>query len=271
VKTQSKPTVSGLKLLSVGSDAKTVKGNKFGYLTGIMYLAPFDTAGIKSKNGNVINVCSHASGQCAGMCLNSAGRAGMFKTIQDARKRKTELFYFNRSEFLSQLRTDILRLIAYSQKNGFIPAVRLNGTSDLNWEHLAVELMNEFSDVQFYDYTKVPSRYERYLKGSFPKNYHLTFSRSEVNHNYCIDLLELSIVEKTVSVAVVFDIRPGNDLPKFWNGFPVIDGDESDLRFLDQSEFSKNFIVGLRAKGKARKTSRTDISSFVIAGFDVPK
>ena len=29
-----------MKLLSIGSDAKTVKGEKRGYLTGICYLAP---------------------------------------------------------------------------------------------------------------------------------------------------------------------------------------------------------------------------------------
>jgi hypothetical protein len=37
--------------------------------------------------------------------------------------------------------------------------------------------------------------------------------------------------------------------------FPVINGDETDLRFLD----AKGVIVGLRAKGKARK----DTTGFV--------
>jgi hypothetical protein len=34
-----------LELLAVESDAKTIKGNKKGYLTGILYLAPSTEAG----------------------------------------------------------------------------------------------------------------------------------------------------------------------------------------------------------------------------------
>jgi hypothetical protein len=45
-------------------------------------------------------------------------------------------------------------------------------------------------------------------------------------------------------------------LPKKYLGRKVIDGDETDLRFLDP----KNSIVGLIAKGKARH----DQSGFVV-------
>ena len=41
-----------------------------------------------------------------------------------------------------------------------------------------------------------------------------------------------------------------------WNGFPVVNGDESDLRFLDGS----GVVVGLYAKG----TARHDDSGFVV-------
>jgi hypothetical protein len=53
------------------------------------------------------------------------------------------------------------------------------------------------------------------------------------------------------NVAAVF-----KTIPKTWKGFPVVDGDETDLRFLD----GKNVIVGLKAKGKAKK----DTSGFVV-------
>src|SRR5437899_7266020 len=43
-----------LKLLSISNDAKTVKGERKGYLTGILYLAPADTAGVG-------NLCPHST------------------------------------------------------------------------------------------------------------------------------------------------------------------------------------------------------------------
>jgi hypothetical protein len=46
-------------------------------------------------------------------------------------------------------------------------------------------------------------------------------------------------------------------LPETYLGRPVIDGDEHDLRFLDPS----GVVVGLRAKGKARKQR----GGFVVA------
>jgi len=44
-------------------------------------------------------------------------------------------------------------------------------------------------------------------------------------------------------------------MPETYNGLPVFNGDESDLRFLDP----QGVIVGLYAKGKAKK----DTSGFV--------
>jgi hypothetical protein len=127
-----------------------------------------------------------------------------------------------------------------------VPCVRLNGTSDLGWEGIARELMQKYPDVQFYDYTKVLGRMLRFLEGKFPSNYHLTFSKSESN-----DADVLQVLQNGGNVAVVF-----KNMPVQYNGYNVVDGDASDLRFLD----STNVIVGLKAKGKARK----DTSGFVV-------
>jgi len=48
-------------------------------------------------------------------------------------------------------------------------------------------------------------------------------------------------------VAVVF----ADELPEKWWGYPVINGDENDLRFLDGS----GKIVGLLEKKTGRKTT----------------
>ena len=76
----------------------------------------------------------------------------------------------------------------------------------------------------------------------------MTFSRSEVN-----DLDSYRILKDGGNVAVVFK----NELPKYWNGFEVINGDDTDLRYFDPS----NVVIGLKAKGKAKK----DLSGFVVA------
>jgi hypothetical protein len=102
--------------------------------------------------------------------------------------------------------------------------------------------MQEFPDVQFYDYTKLPGR-------KVPANYHLTVSYSGANAKYASKVLR-----SRHNIAVVF--RDKESIPEFFNGRPVIDGDRDDLRFLDQT----NSIVALYAKGKAKK----DTTGFVI-------
>lgn len=222
--------------LAIDKNAKTIKGQKLGYMTAILYLAPADASG-------VANVCPHASAGCKAACLYTSGMAGRFPKINQARIKKTLAFLSNRAAFLAQLETDIQILIKKSAKAGMIPAVRLNGTSDLPWENFG--LMQKFPQIQFYDYTKNVNRMFREL----PANYHLTFSRSEENG---ADAEKVARAGK--NVAVVFDSK---NYPSDYYGSPVVNGDDSDLRFLDAS----GVIVGLYAKGKAKK----DKSGFVVS------
>jgi hypothetical protein len=55
------------------------------------------------------------------------------------------------------------------------------------------------------------------------------------------------------NVAVVFAVKKGASLPKRFGAWRVIDGDDTDLRFLDPSLC----IVGLRANGRARKDTES--------------
>lgn len=222
------------KYLSIDTNAKTKKGQKKGYLTGILYLAPSDQSG-------AINVCPHASVGCRLACLYTAGRGAM-SSVKNARVKKTLAFVANRGDFIGQLIQDIQVLVAKAKKLGMVPAVRLNGTSDLPWENW--NIMQQFPQVQFYDYTK---HFDRMFR-AMPANYHLTFSRAEDNGE------KAAFVAKSgKNVAVVFDSK---QLPSHYLGNPVVNGDESDLRFLD----GKGVIVGLYAKGMAKK----DSSGFVV-------
>jgi hypothetical protein len=219
-----------MKLLTLGN-TKTVKGEAMGFQTYIMHLAPSTLSGYQT--------CPMASEGCASACLNTAGR-GRFTAIQEARIRKTKWFFEDRESFMIQLVKDIEAAIRKAKREGFTPVFRLNGTSDIRWETVAVNgfvnIMAMFPQVQFYDYTKLPNR------RNVPSNYHLTFSRSESNEH---------LIPQGMNVAVVFD-----SLPDVWMGRKVIDGTETDLRFLDE----QNVIVGLLAKGKAKK----DTSGFTI-------
>lgn len=229
-------------LLSVTSDAKTVKGEKVGYLTGVMYLAPYDVSGFQ--------VCPKASAGCAAACLYTAGRGGM-TSVQKARISKTLFFFKDREAFMNVLVKDIQRLQKTAKKKGLIPVVRLNGTSDIAFEKIRVgeyrNIMEMFPDIQFYDYTKVRGRK---LALSIP-NYHLTFSLSEEN-----DKDAKLAIDEGYNVAVVMALKPSEAKPATWGGYPVVNGDEHDARFIDPKG---GHIVALTAKGQAR----TDDSGFV--------
>jgi len=159
-------------LLSVNADSKTIKGTSFGFLTGILYMAPGNLAGVG-------NVCPHASAGCLSSCLFTAGRAGIFKAINEARINRTRFFYYERAAFLAQLAGEISAVVRKANREGLRPVIRLNGTSDLPWEKLAPDLFTQFPNVTFYDYTKNVRRVSAWANVNFPKNNSFTFSFSD--------------------------------------------------------------------------------------------
>ncbi len=230
------------QLFSIDTNAKTVKGQKLGYMTGILYLAPADLSGYQ--------VCPMAKlAKCDEPCLNKAGR-GAFNSVQQARIAKTRRFFEDRENFLLDLIFSIEALIRKAKREGYIPLVRLNGTSDIRWEDIALpgtsdNIFERFYDVQFYDYTKIPNR------KNIPENYDLTFSYSGVIE---FQPHASKALRSGMRVAVVF--RDKGTIPEVFKGLPVVNGDNSDIRPLDD----QGVIVGLYAKGKAKR----DRSGFVI-------
>jgi hypothetical protein len=223
-----------MKLLST-TNYKTSKGEKLGILTGILYLAPAKISGYE--------VCPMRSAGCTAACLYTAGM-GAFSNVQQARIKKTKMFFEQREEFFKLLHKDIKSLIAKAKKENLTPAIRLNGTSDINW--VRFKIFEQYPEVQFYDYTKMLNHLTKDVA-----NYHITFSKNESNDVDCKIALE-----RGYNVAVVFNTKKGLSLPPFWNDYPVYDGDDTDVRFYDPD----NHVIGLRAKGMAKK----DNSGFVI-------
>ena len=227
-------------LLSTGvSNAKTIKNNLKTY---ILYLSP------SNQNSKNHNLCPMASEGCAAACLFTAGR-GLMKPVLEGRIKKTEYFLRDKKSFIQQLAKEIESKILLAYKKNEKIAFRLNGTTDIDFIYLLNKFakfdISKYKDIAvFYDYTKLISKIKRYKDHA---NYYLTFSRSEEN-----DSVARSVLSLGGNVAIVFRDK----LPKYWNGYKVINGDESDLLMV----YNKNVVLGLLAKGKAKH----DKTGFVI-------
>ena len=236
------------KLLGLDTNAKTVKGERYGIKTAILYLMPADGSGQQ--------LCPMAElAKCKAPCLFTAGRGAM-SNVMLSRLRKTLFFNQYRDQFMLQLQNELIKERAKAKRKGYKLIVRLNGTSDIRWENVAIghaytNIMQAFPDIQFYDYTKIANR------KNIPGNYDLTFSYSGVP-------AYAPFVSRAVAngerIAVVFRSRAVVDQMLANNetflGLPVVDGDDSDIRHLDP----KGAIVALYAKGKAKR----DQSGFVV-------
>jgi hypothetical protein len=223
-------------------NGKTPKGEKQGYLTAIMYLAPSNLSGYP--------VCAFARlAQCELPCLNTSGR-GKFDNVQKARIRKTLMFHQFRDEFNILLISEMNRALRKSERMGLTLVYRLNGTSDIPWENeiigYGLTIFEMFPKVQAYDYTKAPTRHK------LPDNYHLTFSYSGVDSFRPI-VAKWENKQTNQNIAVVFG---HHTMPVLFDNREVVNGDASDLRFLD----GHNVVVGLTAKGNAKK----DVTGFVV-------
>lgn len=224
-----------MKLLSK-NNTKILKGEKIGVLTYGLSLAP-------AKLNGKINLCMYASAGCRAACLYTSGH-GAFANVKAARMKKTMAFIDDRAAFLIQLEADIQAAFKTAQRKGMRCAIRLNVLSDVAWHEILD--FSKFPEVQFYDYTPNTPRMIAYLQGKLPSNYHLTFSRKE-NNQAAVEV----IAKMGGNIAVVFD-----SLPDTYLGRPVVNGDETDVRFLD----GQNVIVGLKAKGQGKK----DTTNFVV-------
>lgn len=249
---------TGLSYLgNINKSAKLAKNGKVSHqYTYGMYLAPAATSGY--------NVCSHSTPECRRGCLATSGRAGMEiiagKTkTRDARTKKVRLFYEQPEFFMAWLIAEIKAGQRKAQQDGFYFSVRLNATSDIDWQNVRVDGQNIFeifSDVNFYDYTKNPNKFI-----NKPANYHLTFSYTGRNWNVCEALLQ-----KGHNIAMVFNTKNENELPVMYKTYKVINGDLTDYRIDD----GNGVIVGLKWKRIADKQADKEVrqSCFVMNILD---
>ncbi|MEI6421162.1 MAG: hypothetical protein WCP55_03030 [Lentisphaerota bacterium] len=257
--TQAKKLTKLSYIGMVNNSAKHEKAYKYNEMVYTIYLAPAASSGYE--------VCPGSTHECRQACLAQSGRNIMDEgreTINGSRIKKTKLFFEEREFLVRWIYEEIKAAKKKADRTGYRFSVRLNNTSDISPEDFWItdhylstghpieaigaykkNLLELFPDIQFYDYTKVPSRIE--LLKKYP-NYDLTFSFNGYNEILCKSLLA-----RHIRVAVVFNVVP----EEFW-GHEVINGNDYDMRYLDP----ETVIIGLPYK-KVR--NQLDINNkFVI-------
>jgi hypothetical protein len=143
------------------------------------------------------------------------------------------------------LQGEIAALLYKATKQGKQLAMRLNGTSDLDWS----SIYKAFPTVQFYEYTKRPDLAKKLHKIN---NVHITFSKHE-NHSTAN---VKHLLASGVNVAVVFN----KEVPSEYINIQVIDGDKHDRRFEDK----QGRIIGLKLKGTNKVKQLAIESGFAV-------
>ena len=229
----------GFSSLLTLPDANAKLAKSVGYYNAGISLSPASTSGH--------NVCSGSTKQCRAACIAFTGRSEDSPMIQKVRINRTKLYATNKKEFWELLKPELYMVDRKAERLGVEVAFRPNIFSDQNWFKTLPILFTTFPHWNFYSYTKVKSKVRQYMNGELPDNYHVTYSWSERSN---LDEVK-QYLDSGVNVAVPFYDSGSlkGVIPKKWNGYKVINGDESDLRFLDP----KGVVVGLKVKLPKKK------------------
>jgi len=223
-----------MTILLTSFSAKLDKSQSDEWLNAVMYLDP----------GFNKSVCKGRSKGCYESCLVNSGRMGMAMAV-NARRNRTDRLFNQRDLFMIQLKGEIASKFAQAKKQGKKLAIRLNGTSDIDWS----EVYNTFPMIQFYEYTKRPDLAK---KLSILDNVDVTFSKHENHSSTAVK----KVLDSGVNVAVVFNGK----VPSTYIDVKVIDGDKHDRRFEDD----KGRIIGLKLKGTNKVKELAIQSGFAV-------
>ena len=239
--------------LLTSQNAKTIKGEKRGYKTFVLYLASGDKSLKEYGKAGGLDVCPNKSRACFTFCLDNAGR-GAFDAVKLARLVKTKRYRLDPAKFTREVSQELARKVKWwsSNRPAWQLVLRADGTSDIG---IGRRICHDHPSVQFMDYTKNLQVIRRDCKIPYGPNYHLTFSWSGENEQECREALNLGY---NVAAPFLPNNKSGAWYPPEFLGFPVISGENDDLRFLDPAPA----IVALKPKGRAVY----DASGFVVRG-----
>lgn len=237
----------------LSESVKVLKGEALGYLTGVLYMSAATVA-------YGVPTCSHhILADCGDKCLVKSGHMADLKAVQ-ARRDRLELFLKDPALFFEILSREVKALKRRASSQGLKKAGRLNGTTDLDFTRITfngLTIFEHLKGLRWYDYTKNPNLAANYRAAGVP----VTFSwYKKADTKKVIDLLDAG---GTIAIAY-----SGSDLPADQKigdrSFRVIDGDISDLRFLDP----KSVVVGLRFKKATFSSEAKRINSTALqSGF----
>jgi len=220
-------------------------------IAGLTDFEEFRGAIKELPNVRGFSLCAGSTPMCREACLVYSGHNYIVLRNAKIKAAKTLAFLHDPVAFGRALYESCMKV---ARSKAAFHCIRLNVLQDIPWEIIYPWLF-ERVPVQFYDYTKIPKR-------KTPANYDLTFSFSGKNEIWC----KREMKTRRRRVACVFvamreaprskKADESNDgwvsiaskahaplPPQYW-GYPVIDGDESDLRPFDPGRV----IVGLRYK-----------------------
>jgi hypothetical protein len=202
-------------------------------------------AGITLAQGKLSghNMCPSMTKQCYKSCLGNTGRAELWQTIVKSRIARTKLYATDRATFWKILEPELHAVDRAAARLSVTVAFRPNVLSDQKWHETMPQMFEEFPHWQFYGYTKLRQQVIDKIDGKLPDNLHLTYSWSER-----ADIKQVRyFLRNGVNTAVAFydkKLLKARTPPDRWRRMEVIDGDVSDLRFLDPA----GVAVGLKAK-----------------------
>lgn len=217
--------------------------------------------------------CPGRTAGCMSVCLADSGMMGQ-DTSTVAQVKRHLVYHMDRHAFMVTLAVGIAKLYGRALKQKANLGIRLNVTSDISWEsqpitvdpwlaeYLSVyglrdnhgghirpgkyrNIMQLMPGVFFYDYTKVFSRMDKFLRGRMPKNYHLVWSLAETPMNRMMAIRVLRSRKSTVSVPFYVGAKK-KPLPKTLTIVDntrspvqkvtrtVFDADAHDMRALDE-------------------------------------
>lgn len=250
---------------------KTRKSQKV--MIGSLSLRP--AMKVKDNNGKVIlNTCAWSSSGCRAICVTEQCGCNTYSNVRDIRNLKTEFLAHDPVGFINLLKKDLRKLVEKrdnlakkTKKKKQNIFVRLNTSSDYEWEKHE-SIFTEFPEINFYDYTKGVHRFNKKL----PKNYQLTYSKSELSKEKDIE----KVLDSGNNVAIVVSKTSWagkmESIPKFMmigkKKVSTVDGDVSDIRISSIPNSSngdgKGNIIVLRSKGGQHKLKNGLKSGFIV-------
>jgi len=196
------------------------------------------------------DLCPAASRACRKACLQFCGRNEAStehfaardpyrSSITYGRARRTWRLLADPEKAVQEIAHEAVLLEGRAQKAGLKAVIRINGLSDL--PGLADRVASLVGDtIQFVDYSKIQNP-ALFLPGN------RVFRSFSLSENRGSEQFAEAVLAGGGSVSAVFqgEWKPGST----WHGFPTIDGDKHDLRFLDPP----GTVAWLSAKGPAER------------------